>query len=165
MGSREHTAGHSPYDPNQLLSIPERTVWEMTGGRYEDFRQPPYHQLHVTRASARGALVHEVRCPFPTNQAGEHVDLHYCTMVDAWPTLRLAVEGAHIEMCWRAIGCCFVQWECDNTGVTYMLDAGLHVPEWARQPGVYDVQLETYGEGSDFTVWLAPIDPALRAMG
>jgi hypothetical protein len=153
----------NPERDNVLRSIDERVAWEL-GCCYEDFRQPPYHQLVITRPYARAAVKFELRCPFPVNDSGEHVDLHYCTMIDTWPSIRHAVEGAKIEMAWRAIGLCFVCWEADNAGIDHLLDVGLRIPAWAKKPGTINVILEHYGTGTEFTVWLAPVDPELAAM-
>lgn len=151
-------------DYPRLMSMPERVVWDLCGCRYEDFRQPPHHTLVISRPVPRGKLQFEVLCPFPTNDDGEHHDLHYCTMIDTWPQLRIRTEGAYIEMAWRAIGMCFVRWEADNVGIELMLDAGLDLPAWAKQPGMVPVHLANYGEGDDFELWLTPVDPALAAM-
>lgn len=159
------TDADRPGEYPRLMSMPERVVWDLCGCGYEDFRQPPYHTLVITRPIPRGALRYDVHCPFPTNDDGEHLDLHYCTMIDSWPTMRVQTEGAHIEMQWRAIGLCFVEWEANNAGVDHLLDVGLRIPRWAKTPGQIDVRLETYGEGADFELWLAPVDPALAAMG
>lgn len=150
-------------DDNVLRNADERIVWELCGCAYENFRQPPYHQLKITRHHPRAEVTFELLCPFPMNEAGEHDDLHYCTMIDAWPQLRLKTEGAQIEMAWRAIGMCFVQWEANNAGIDHLLDVGLRIPGWAKRSGVIDVFLDTFGQGEDFTVWIAPVDPALAA--
>lgn len=144
--------------------LDEQVVWELCGVGYEDMRQPPYHQLKINRERPSSALDFTVMCPFPVNDAGEHLDLHYCTMIDTWPAMRLATEGAKIEMQWRAIGMCFVCWEADAVGIDYLLDVGSRIPTWAKKPGKVDVRLETYGEKDDFVVWLAPVDPRLAAL-